>query len=47
VTVEPCRGRQGGESFVLCRSEDRRAKEAATHECFSKRIEKRFGGTSK
>jgi transposase len=42
VTVKLCPGPQKGESFVLCRSEDRRAKEAAIHERFSVRIEERL-----
>jgi len=42
VSVKLCRTRKDGESFVLCRSEDRRAKEAGIHERFSKRIEERL-----
>jgi transposase len=42
VTVRLGRGRRGGESFVLCRSEDRRAKEAGIRERFSQRIEARL-----
>ena len=47
VTVKLCRSGQGGESFVLCRSEDRRVKEAAIHERFSKRIEDRLESLEK
>lgn len=42
VVVALVRGPEAGESFVLCRSEDRRAKEAGIHERFSERIEKRL-----
>jgi hypothetical protein len=47
VTVKLCQGGPGGESFVLCRSEDRRAKEAAIHERFSRRIEDRLESLEK
>jgi transposase len=42
VKVKLCRGKKGGESLVLCRSEDRRAKESGIHEHFSQRIENRL-----
>jgi len=41
VEVKLCQ--EGSESFVLCRSQDRRKKEAAMHERFSKRIEQGLG----
>jgi len=36
-------GPDGGETFVLCRSVDRRAKEQAMHELFAQRIEQGLG----
>jgi len=39
VEVKICRGPQGTETFLLCRSANRREKEKAMHERFSKRIE--------
>ncbi len=39
LEVKLCPGPDGEETFILCRSDDRRAKEQATHERFSKRIE--------
>jgi transposase len=39
IEVKVCRGPKGDEAFVLCRSADRREKEKAMHERFSKRIE--------
>jgi hypothetical protein len=41
VQVKLCQ--EGSESFVLCRSQDRRKKEAPIHERFSKRIEQGLG----
>jgi transposase len=43
ITVKLCRGRDGEESFVVCRSEDRRAKESGILKRFSRRIEERLG----
>jgi hypothetical protein len=37
-----CRGPEGHETFLLCRSADRREKEKAMHERFSRRIELRL-----
>ena len=37
-----CRGPEGVETFLLCRSADRREKEKAMHERFAKRIEARL-----
>jgi transposase len=39
LEVKLCPGPDGAETFVLCRSTDRREKEAAMHERFAKRIE--------
>jgi hypothetical protein len=47
VAVKLCRSRKGEESFVLCRSEDRRAKEAGIHDRFSQRIEDRLSSLEK
>lgn len=38
LEAKQCQGPDGAETFVLCRSEDRRKKEAAMHERFSERI---------
>lgn len=38
LEVKLCPGPEGNETFVLCRSEERRAKESAMHDRFSKRI---------
>jgi transposase len=42
VEAKLCRGPDGTETFVLCRSADRREKEKAMHERFAKRIEARL-----
>jgi transposase len=42
VEAKLCRGPEGQETFLLCRSADRREKEKAMHERFSKRIEVRL-----
>jgi transposase len=42
VEAKVCRGPDGSETFLLCRSADRRKKERAMHERFSKRIEERL-----
>ncbi len=42
VEAKVCRGPDGTETFLLCRSSDRREKERAMHERFSKRIEERL-----
>lgn len=42
VEAKLCRGPDGAETFLLCRSADRRAKEQAMHERFAKRIETRL-----
>jgi transposase len=42
VEAKVCRGPDGTETFLLCRSADRRQKERAMHERFSKRIEERL-----
>src|SRR3990172_9575601 len=42
VEAKLCRGPEGHETFLLCRSADRREKEKAMHERFSKRIEARL-----
>jgi transposase len=42
VEAKLCRGPEGLETFVLCRSADRREKEKAMHERFAKRIEARL-----
>jgi transposase len=39
IEVKICEGPEGKETFLLCRSEDRREKELAMHERFIKRIE--------
>lgn len=39
VQVKLCPGPDGAETFILCRSDDRREKEKAMHERFIKRIE--------
>lgn len=39
VEVKLCRGPEGNETFLLCRSASRKEKEKAMHERFSKRIE--------
>ena len=39
IEVKICRGPDGGETFLLCRSASRTEKEKAMHERFSKRIE--------
>jgi transposase len=40
VEAKRCAGPEGAETFVLCRSVERRAKEKAMHERFAQRIEK-------
>jgi transposase len=40
LEVKRCPGPGGAETFILCRSRDRREKEKAMHERFEKRIEK-------
>jgi len=42
VEAKLCRGPEGHETFLLCRSADRREKEKAMHERFAKRIEARL-----
>jgi transposase len=42
VEAKLCTGPEGSETFVLCRSADRRQKERAMHERFAKRIEARL-----
>jgi len=42
VEAKLCRGPEGVETFLLCRSADRREKEKAMHERFAKRIEARL-----
>ena len=42
VEVKLCPGPQGTETFLLCRSADRREKEKAMHERFARRIEARL-----
>lgn len=42
VEAKLCRGPDGTETFLLCRSADRREKEQAMHERFAKRIEERL-----
>ena len=42
VEAKLCRGPEGHEIFLLCRSADRREKEKAMHERFSRRIELRL-----
>lgn len=43
LEVKFCQGPDGGETFVLCRSVERREKERAMHERFQKRIEEKLG----
>jgi transposase len=40
IEVKVCPGPEGGETFLLCRSAERREKEKAMHERFSARIDK-------
>jgi transposase len=40
LEVKRCLGPEGAETFILCRSRDRREKEKAMHERFERRIEK-------
>lgn len=47
VKVKLCRGPQGSETFILCRSEARREKERAMHRLFAGRIEKGLTELSK
>ena len=42
VEAKLCPGPEGSETFLLCRSADRREKERAMHERFAKRIEERL-----
>ena len=42
VEAKLCPGPEGDETFLLCRSADRREKERAMHERFAKRIEERL-----
>jgi transposase len=42
VEAKLCPGPEGDETFLLCRSADRRKKERAMHERFAKRIEERL-----
>ena len=42
VEAKLCPGPEGDETFLLCRSADRREKERAMHERFAKRIEQRL-----
>jgi transposase len=42
VEAKVCRGPEGAETFLLCRSRDRREKERAMHARFSQRIEARL-----
>jgi len=42
VEAKLCRGPEGTETFLLCRSADRREKERAMHERFARRIEARL-----
>ena len=39
LEVKRCQSPEGDETFILCRSQDRRKKEQAIHERFEKRIE--------
>jgi len=39
LEVKRCQSPEGGETFILCRSHDRREKEQAIHERFERRIE--------
>src|SRR6266849_6353149 len=43
VEAKLCTGPEGAETFVLCRSVERREKEKAMHERFAQRIEKALG----
>ena len=43
VEAKLCTGPEGAESFVLCRSVERRAKEQAMNELFWQRIEEGLG----
>jgi hypothetical protein len=43
VEAKLCVGPQGAETFVLCRSMERRAKEQAMHDLFAQRIELGLG----
>lgn len=43
LKVKLCASPDGGETFILCRSEDREKKEAAMHERFSSRIVENLG----
>jgi hypothetical protein len=42
LEVKTCASPDGNESFILCRSEDRRRKEKAIHQRFEKRLEEGF-----
>lgn len=42
IEVKACRGPEGNETFVLCRSAERRDKERAMHKRFEDRIEERL-----
>ena len=44
LEVKRCSGPDGAETFILCRSADRQAKEQAIHERFEKRIEEGLEG---
>ena len=43
VEVKTCEGPEGKETFVLCRSQERREKERAMHQRFAERIETALG----
>jgi transposase len=47
VEAKLCRGPDGVETFLLCRSADRRAKEQAMHERFAGRIEARLASLAR
>jgi transposase len=47
VEAKLCPGPEGDETFLLCRSADRREKERAMHERFAKRIEERLESLSR
>ncbi len=47
VEAKLCPGPEGSETFLLCRSADRREKEKAMHERFAKRIEARLESLSR
>jgi transposase len=47
VEAKLCVGPEGAETFVLCRSVERRAKEQAMHELFAQRIEQGLGKLGK